>query len=234
MISKFVSSVLKGKVLLVALMSLVVIGGATAMAASTSAETNLVHTLIGSTSTGTPSGHATPRASGAAASCPGLPEAQRLAAHFSLSTGSTSDDILALCSLHLGTFKATTSTGAIITSNRVFGYGEVSDLLTYAQYLAAHDSANAGGKLTTANVRSYLAQALQTCGATAIETCLKARLPSFQPGRNGNGNGHGKPTSTPTPGHGKPTSTPTPQGGKPTSSPTPGGGKPTGTPTPHQ
>ncbi|MGB8345357.1 MAG: hypothetical protein WCD86_10765 [Ktedonobacteraceae bacterium] len=228
MIHTFVSSVLKGKVVLVVLMSLAVVGGATVMAASASTGTNLVQTLIGSMDTRTPSSHTTPRATGVAEACPGLPEAQQLAAHFSLNTDRTSDDILALCSLHLGTFKGTTSTGAVITSNRVFGYGEISDLLTYAQYLAAHDRANAGGKLTTDNTRSYLAQALHTCGATAIETCLKARIPGFPSGKNGN------PTSPPTPGHGKPTSTPTPPGWKPTSTPTPGGGKPTSTPTPHQ
>jgi hypothetical protein len=233
MISKWASSLLKGKVLIVAVVSLVLIGGATAMAASTGTGANLVHKLVGTVSIPGSSSHATPRATGAAQSCPGLPEAQRLAAHVSLSTEGTSDDIQAICSLHLGTFKGTTLTGTAITSNRVFGYGEISDLLTYAQYLAAHGSAHAGGKLTDENARGYLAQALQTCGSTAIETCLQARIPGFHPGQNGNGNGHGKPSSTPTPGHGKPASTPTPQGGKPTSTPVPGRRQPTSTPTPH-
>lgn len=221
MISKVASLVLKGKVLIVALVSLAVIGGATAMAASTATGTNIVHTLVGLTSPGTPDAHTTPRATGAAATCPGLPEVQRLAAQFSLSTDMTGDTVQAICALHQGTFKGTTPTGTTVSSNRVLGYGEISALLTYAQYLAAHDTTNAGGKLTSENARSYLAVALHTCGSTAIETCVQANIPGYKPGNSNNGNGQGKPSSTPTPGHGKPASTPTPQGGKPSSTPTP-------------
>lgn len=216
MISKWVSSLLRGKVLSVVAVSLAMVGGATAMAASTTAGSHLVHMFVGSATTPT-SHHGTFSVSGGPTNCPGLPQAQELATHFSLSTRSTSDAIQAICSLHLGTFRGTTPDGTTVTSRRVFGYGEISDLLTYAQYLATHG----GGKLTDANARSYLAQALQTCGSTAIETCLQARIPGFQPGQNGKGNG--KPSSTPTSGqgHGKPASTPTPQGGKPASTPTP-------------
>src|SRR5579859_4449091 len=104
--SKLMEYALKGKVVLVALVSLAVIGGATAMAASTTTGANLVQTLVGTSQTGSSnaSSHATPRATGPAATCPGLPDLQRLAAQFSLSTTSTDDDMLALCALHQGTF----------------------------------------------------------------------------------------------------------------------------------
>lgn len=71
-------------------------------------------------------------------------------------------------------------------------------LLTYANYLATHDKANNGNTLTDENVQSYLAEALQTCGTTPLEQCLKTNIPNYQPG-NGNSNGGGKPEGTPTP-----------------------------------
>src|SRR6266699_3159851 len=230
------NGLLKGKLLLMALVSLAVFGGAVAMAATTSGGQSVFHALVGSTSTTSapdkPSpthgtgGEATPTpgANSHAANCPGLPEAQNLAASFSLGTASTGDDIQAICSLHQGTFKGTAPSGATVASSQVFGYGEINDLLTYAQYLATHDTANAAGTLTSDNARSHLAEALQNCGTTALESCLLTKIPGFQPGKSGNnGNGNGKPTSAPTPGGGKPTSTPTP----------PGGGKPSSTRTPH-
>ena len=136
--------------------------------------------------------------------CPGLPDAQRLATQFALSTASTSDDIQAMCALHQGTFTGTTPKGAAVASKRVFGYGEIDQLLTYAQFLASHDTANAGGKLTSANARGFLAEAVQSCGTTPLVTCLKTNIPGFQPGnsnQSSHGNGHGKPSSTPTPHH---------------------------------
>ena len=95
----------------------------------------------------------------------------------------------------------------------MFGYGEIDQLLTYAGYLATHDKANTGGKLSDANVQTYLAEALQNCGSSPIEQCLKKNLPNYQPGNsgsngtsgngnnggNGKGNGGGKPDGTPTP-----------------------------------
>ncbi len=234
--SSVLSSLLKGKLLAVALVSIAVVGGTAAMAASNPGGRDVVHAIIGLTSaTSTPDkpsptrgtrGEATPTpgANSHAANCPGLPEAQNLAASFSLGTASTGDDIQAICSLHQGTFKGTAPSGATVASSQVFGYGEINDLLTYAQYLATHDTANAAGTLTSDNARSHLAEALQNCGTTALESCLLTKIPGFQPGKSGNnGNGNGKPTSAPTPGGGKPTSTPTP----------PGGGKPSSTPTPH-
>jgi hypothetical protein len=223
---------LKGKLLAIALVSIAAIGGTAAMAASTPGGQDLVHALVGLTSaTSTPAkpsptrgtgreATATPGANGHAANCPGLPEAQNLAASFSLSTDTTSDAVQAMCSLHQGTFKGTTPGGAAISSSRVFGYGEIQDVLTYAHYLATHDATNPGGTLTNSNARSYLAEALQRCGTSPLETCLATNIPGFHPGKSGSS---GQPTSTPTP----------PAGGKPTSTPTPpGGGKPTSTPTP--
>src|SRR6266568_472277 len=203
----------KGKLIVVALVSVAVVGGATAFAA-TSAGQGLVHALTGQ-------GHApaTPeveshgnhlQANNHQAdksnknTCPGLPDAQRLATQFALSTANTGDDIQALCALHRGAFTGTIPNGASVSSKRVFGYGEIDQLLTYAQFLAGQDKANAGGKLTSANARSFLAEAVQSCGTTPLVTCLKTNMPGFESGNsndtsNGNGNGHGKPSSTPTP-----------------------------------
>jgi hypothetical protein len=211
---KFVR-LLKGKLIVVALVSVAIIGGATAFAA-TSAGQGLVHALNGQPHTA-----ATPEVDShgnnlqtnnhqadknSKNTCPGLPDAQRLASQFALSTDSTSEDIQALCALHQGTFTGTTSNGVSVSSKRVFGYGEIDQLLTYAQFLAGQDTANAGGKLTTANTQGFLAEAIQSCGTTPLVTCLKTNIPGFQPGNNNNTshgavNGHGKPSSTPTPHH---------------------------------
>ena len=152
------------------------------------------------------------------ASCPGQSDAQNLATRYQLSTASTGNAMTAICALHQGTFKGSTTGGVSVNSSRVYGYGEIDQLLTYAQYLAAHGSANVGGKLSDSNVSGYLANALHNCGSTPLETCLMTNIPGYQPG-NGNGN--------------KPTSTPTPHGNQPTTTPTPHGNQPTATPTPH-
>ncbi len=212
--------VLKGKLLVALIASLALIGGATAVFASTQAGQGVVHSITHTRLSDAATPDVTSHESNAhdatshTNECPGLPEAQQLASTFSLRIDSKSDAIQAICALHQGTFKGATSSGASVSSNRVFGYGEIAMLLTYAQYLATHDKANASSKLTSDNVRSYLAQALQSCGMTPLETCLKTNIPGFQSGNSnsngtgqsdgnpdshGNGNGHGKPTSTPTP-----------------------------------
>jgi hypothetical protein len=211
---KFVRWV-KGKLVVVALVSIAVVGGATAFAA-TSAGQGLVHGITDQAhATATPdveshgnnhqvnNHHADNSRKN---TCPGLPDAQRLATQFALSTDSASDDIQALCALHQGTFTGATLNGASVSSKRVFGYGEIDQLLTYAQFLAGQEKANAGGKLTSANARGFLAEAVQRCGTTPLVTCLKTNIPGFESGNSndtshGNGNGHGKPSSTPTPHH---------------------------------
>jgi hypothetical protein len=203
---KFVR-VLQGKLIVVVLVSVAVVGGATAFAA-TSAGQGLVHAIAGQAhAPAAPDGEShgnTLQANNHHAdkstkhTCPGLPDAQRLATQFALSTASTSADIQAVCALHQGTFTGTTLTGTSVSSKRVFGYGEIDQLLTYAQFLASHDTANAGGKLTSANARGFLAEALQSCGTTTLVTCLKTNMSGVEPG-NGNGGSHGKPSGTPTP-----------------------------------
>jgi len=216
-------SLLRGKVLALALVSVAVVGGATAVFAATATGQNIVHTITGSEHAGKTldvNNHANnsqansgkDNNNGNKNNCPGLPDAQQLATKFSLSTSSAGNDIQAICSLHQGTFKGTTSNGTSVNSSRVFGYGEIDMLLTYAQFLAGQDKTNAGWKLTTDNVASFLAEAVANCGSTPLNTCLKTNSPNFQPGSdhangswshdgNGNSNGGGKPTSTPTPHH---------------------------------
>lgn len=216
--------VLKGKLLVTVLVSLTLIGGATAVFAASPAGQHIVHSMTHSqpgTATLDVAGHKNRSqhndmsSSGNAASCPGLSDVKNLATRFGLSTASTSDAAQAMCALHQGTFKGTTPANVAVASSRVYGFGEIALLLTYAQFLAAHSTANPGGKLADATTRSYLAQALQGCGTTALETCLTTNIPGFKPGANtgttgntnnqhgnqGNDNGHGKPTSTPTPHH---------------------------------
>jgi hypothetical protein len=215
---KFVQ-IVKGKLFVAVLAGVVLVGGATVAFASTPAGKDIVHAVTQSQSTASQADKASHKNNAHATtttttshsnSCPGLPEAQQLAGKFSLSTASTSDDIQAICALHQGTFKGTTSSGTAVASSRVFGYGEIEMLLTYAQSLASHDKANTGGKMTSDNARSYLAQALQSCGTTPLETCLTTNMPGFHPGsstgntnsqnsNHGQGSGNGKPTSTPTP-----------------------------------
>jgi hypothetical protein len=196
---KFVR-VLQGKLIVAALVSMAVVGGATAFAA-TSAGQGLVHAITGqahATATADVESHGnTPQANTThhadknnKNTCPGLPAAQQLAGQFALSTASTSDDIQAMCSLHQGTFKGATPNGTPVSSKRVFGYGEIDQLLTYAQFLAGQDKANTGGKLTSANARGFLAAAVQSCGTTPLMSCLKTNIPGFHPGK-GNDGSHG-------------------------------------------
>ena len=224
---------LQGKLVAAAIVSVALVAGGTAVLAATPAGQNMVHSITGSANAtathvadnqdnnGSDNGNQGKNSNNNnnnsdKKSCPGLPDAQQLAASFSLSTDSTSDDMQAICALHQGTFTGTTSNGSAVSSTRVFGYGEIDMLLTYAQFLATPDTSNASGKLASDNARSYLAEALQSCGTTPLEPCLKTNIPGFQPGNgnqgsngdhggNGNSNGGGKPESTPTPPRGTPT-----------------------------
>ncbi len=228
-------SLLKGKLLAFAFVGVAVVGGATAAFAATPMGQNMVHNITGSAHSGNTldvnnhnnnSNNSKDSNNGNKNNCPGLPDAQQLATKVSLRTSSDSNDIQAIWSLHQGTFKGATPNGTQVTSSRVFGYGEIDMLLTYAQSMATQDKANASGKLTSDNASSYLAEAVESCGTTPLETCLKTNIPNFQPGNgHGNGNRDGNGTGT---GGGKPTGTPTPD---PTGTPNPN--QPTGTPTPH-
>jgi len=192
----------KGKVLAMTAAGAILLGGTTAAMASTSTGQEIIHTITGAhdmkpTGQHTPGGQRPDDAmtgkKGTSADnhkreCPGLPEAQKLAATFSLSTASTSDDIQAICSLHEGTFHGKTANGSALSAERVLGYGEIDKLLTYAQYLA-------GGKLTDSNVRTYLAEALQSCGTTPLAVCVKNNMADSS--KSGKNDTHGKSDTTP-------------------------------------
>ncbi|HTK09036.1 MAG TPA: hypothetical protein VL485_17840 [Ktedonobacteraceae bacterium] len=220
------AATLKGKVLAVVLVGTAVVGGGTVAMASTPTKALLTNQTAIAAKTVTPTAHAENKDRGTATpeatphgndqqhdkdqkddhsqQCAGLPEIQRLATQFSLSTESTSDDVKTLCSLHDGTFKGTTTSGKTVSTSTVYGYGEINQLLTAAQHLAGHDR----GKLTSDNARSYIANVLSGCGTTQLEVCLKASTPVTHPGNSNNpGNGNnpgsnkGKPASTPTAKH---------------------------------
>ena len=230
-------AVLKGKLVLAILSGTVLVGGATAAFAATPAGQHVMGSISHADVTATVTVTATAtkdaksndqdkssNAQGKNADhkdCAGVEEAQNLATKYQLSTDSKGAAVMAFCTLHDGTFKGTTTDKATVTVDRVYGYGEVDQLLTYAKYLAAHDSANAGGKLTDANVSTYLADALKKCGTSPLEKCLKTNIPNYQPGNSDNTNSNGgssnsnggsnngsngssngnKPTATPTPRH---------------------------------
>lgn len=206
-LGRIIVSLLKGKALAVIGTSIVLTGGVTAVMAATPTGQHLIQTVVptqsatltatshkddldssshrNSTShTDNQDGSSHPNATVTDHNnpCPGLADAQRLAANFSLNTAAGSGDIDAICTLHTGTFKGTVPNGQVVLSRQVLGYGEINQLLTYAQDLASHDQANTTGKLTSGNVRFYLAAVLQHCGTTSLVTCVKEEhIPSSQP-----------------------------------------------------
>lgn len=211
-------ALLKAKLVVVVITGVVLAGGATAVLAATPAGHQLFHTAsISAQGTKTPDDEQ-PTKEGQTNTCPGLTDAQNLASKYALSSNSQSSAVEAICALHTGTFKGMPPGGSTnVSSSRIFGYGAIDQLLTYARYLATHDKANATSSLIDENVQSYLAEALQSCGTSPIEQCLQTNIPNYQPGNsngngggNGSGNGNGPPTGTPTPHGGKSTGTPTP------------------------
>lgn len=199
-------ALLRTKTLVAIVASVLLVGGATAAFAATPTGQTVVQSLTHAHPTVTATHGSASEAQKAPThgqkDCPGLSDAQNLAASHHLSTTSTGAAVTAICALHEGTFQGTTSDGVSVTASRVYGYGEIDQLLTYAQFLAAHNNANANGTLNDTTVSSFLADALHTCGTTPLQVCMQKNMP-------GGTHGH-KPTTTPTPNGHKPTSTPTP------------------------
>lgn len=210
MLSKVIA-LLQAKALVTAAAAVLLVGGASAAFAATPQGQSLMKNVtrhapptmtVGHD--GTPGAKGTSEAKKGNNGCPGLPDAQNLAARFHLSTASSGSTVQAICALHNGTFKGTTASGTTVSAQHVLGYGEIEQLLTLAQFMAAHDATNAGAKLTDTNVSSFLAAALHICASThSTEDCVRDNTSS----NNGNGNGNGNGNN---PGTGKPTSTPTP------------------------
>lgn len=194
-----VLALLKSKALVTILAAVMIAGGMTAAFAATPSGQTLLHTMPGQASPTTSSGHhptpgnaeGTPGAQKRDDGHPGLAKAQHLASEFHLSTTNTDSAVQAICALHLNAFKGTTPPGKAASSSRVYGYGEIEQLLMLARSLATH---NAG-----ANVRGLLAEALQTYASShSLPDCLKDNSSGPHPD-NGNGNGNEKLTTTPTP-----------------------------------
>lgn len=213
-------TLLHTKAVVTLIASVLLVGGATAAFAATPAGQTVVQSIT----------HAHPTVSAAAThgsgsedqgtpghgqrACPGLPDAQHLATSYHLNAASNGTAVTAICALHNGTFTSMTTAGTKVTASRVYGYGEINQLLIYAQFLAAHNNANAGSTLSDTTVDTYLADALHSCASMPLERCLVKNIPGFTPG-TGQDN--------------QPGATATPNGNKPT----PNGNRPTGTPTPH-
>jgi len=176
-IGRLFGHLIKGKILAATAAGAILVGGTTVALAATPVGQNVVHTITGAHDTPSTGQHASQgqhhdndakddkkdtTANNHKGKCSGLDDAQKLAARFSLSTASTSDGIQAICSLHEGTFSGKTPNGSLVSSDHVFGYGEIDQLLTHAKDLATHDQKDTAHKLTDSNVRAYLAEALQS------------------------------------------------------------------------
>jgi hypothetical protein len=217
------SNGVKGKVVVATLVGTVLVGGTGVTLVATPMGHALTQQVVGIHTTTTTSGSdqkeahhgtATATAGGQTSdqkghnhACAGLDEAQHVATQFALSTKSNANAVLVICALHDGSFKQTIN-GHTVKIEHALGYGEITQVLTYAQTLAVKQ----GTKLTDSNVQMYVATALQTCGSTPIVPCIHGQTTS---GLSTNG----KPDSIPTP---HVNALPTPHvNGKPLSIPTP-------------
>src|SRR5258708_779448 len=146
-------ALLQAKAIVTIVASVLLVGGATAAFAATPAGQTVVQSLTHASPTvtakATPGGkqdgqQATATSDKDKNDCPGQTDAQNLATQYGLSSDSKGNAVLAICALHQGTF----TSNITVTVSHVYGYGEIDQLLTYAQYLAAHDTAHTGSKLT--------------------------------------------------------------------------------------
>ncbi|GCE06630.1 hypothetical protein [Dictyobacter aurantiacus] len=232
-------AIVKGKIVLATIGSMILIGSATAAFAATPTGGQFVQSIIHASPTvalttasdkkseNKPTSTPGNQKGSDHSSCPGLPDIQNLATKYNLSTSSSGDAVKDICALHQGTFTATTASGAAIKVSHVYGNGEIDQVLAYAQYLASKD----GTKLNDTNVTRYLAAVLKSCGTSPLEVCLKTNIPNYKPGNSDNYNNGNKPTATPTNSGNRPTATPSANGSRPTATPTDNGNRPTATPT---
>ena len=111
------ASLLKGKLLVAALLSITVASGTTAVFAVMPAGQSAVHAIMamahGQAALQRDGHHASNHkaADRKSSTCPGLPEAQELAAKYALSTEREGGAVQAICALHRGTFVGTTPAG---------------------------------------------------------------------------------------------------------------------------
>jgi hypothetical protein len=222
------STLVKSKILVTTSIGVALVTGTGIAAAATPFGQDLVQHVTGAHATVTPTHEAddtendgkamsTANANGQGqkgdpSSCPGQPEAQKVASDLSLSTDSGSNSMQVICTLHDGTFQGTVD-GNSVTTDHALGYGEIGQLLTYAQSLAKENN----DTLTDSNVLNYVSMALHHCGSTAVAVCVNANVPADTSDNTGDGHdmNDGKPAATPTPhADEKPTSTPTPHASK--------------------
>jgi len=178
------TSFLKGKFLISAIIGVALFSGATVAAFASPTGQQVLYTITGKpTVLPANHGHKDNNPPGTSSQeCPGQPEAQHLATNFGLSSSPKSSALLTLCALHRGTFKGTSSQGTTVTSQRVLGYGEIAQVLTQAQQFAT----KAGKKLNDSNIEQFVSDTLQSCGITPLMQCLHS-----QPNENADDNGHG-------------------------------------------
>src|SRR5690348_4861249 len=119
-------ALLQAKALVAIVAGVLLVGGATAAFAATSAGQTVVQlsTRTHPTVAAAATHGSAPQASGTNSysqnTCPGLSDAQNLAASYHLSTTSTGATVEALCALHEGTFTGATTAGVKVTASRVY------------------------------------------------------------------------------------------------------------------
>src|SRR6266487_665276 len=171
--STFLTSFLKSKWLISAIIGIALFSGATVAAFASPTGQQFLHTKT-ATPTVSPGNHghtdnAHPGGAGAPKACPGQPEAALLATKFGLSTAPNASAMLTICALHQGTFKGTSSKGTAVTSQHALGYGDIEQVVAQAQQLAT----KAGQKLNDGNVAQLVADALQSCSVMPLMQCLR-------------------------------------------------------------
>ncbi len=196
--SSLLTTGLKGKLVLAALVGTTVVGGTTAAMAATPTGQQIVHQITRSGDFlpfSTPDkayaplpgkATSTPGATVADKNCPTSAEVKQLTSKYALSNTSSSAAVKAICSLNNGTFTGKTTKGVVVKSSRPLSYDQIDQLLAYAKRLATQNKV----KLTASNISTYLADALQSLG--------KKWPDHFGPNKGMPGKGfHAKPTGTP-------------------------------------
>lgn len=189
----------KGKVLVTVLVSLALVGGTTAVMAATPGGRSFFHSVVSaststSTSTSTANVAITAKANQASSAsvnvngsttakapdvCADLTEALQVVDKHHMRSDTNDNGLQlaeAICALHNGTFKATTSTGALVTSSRHFTYAEIDQLLTLTAVLSAR-AMQGVHTVTNLNLVANLAVAVQACGsAGSVSGCVQSQI----------------------------------------------------------
>lgn len=195
---------LKGKVLIALCVSLLVIGGTSAVMASTPggqsifthpspatkkatvkiSVTTSVHVNTPVKVTVTVNG--TTVTTDINKACANLGQVQQMINNHHLKTMTATDALAlarAICALHNGTFSGVTPAGATVTSSRHFTFAETDQLLTLAVVSAIRNIQHGShGTMVNLHLVAFLAVAVQNCGsASSVAGCVRGKIMAFPP-----------------------------------------------------